>query len=119
MYWHTINCLPVQVDIVTKNLFFAIGYTRCMKKQETRFADEVRKVVRKIPKGKTMTYGGVAKAAGYPGAARAVGGIMKLNYDPTVPCHRVIRSDGKIGEYNRGGPKAKRALLIKEGAIRA
>jgi O-6-methylguanine DNA methyltransferase len=83
------------------------------------FAEKVRVVVRKIPKGKTMTYGTVAKMAGSPGAARAVGTIMAANYDPTVPCHRVIRSDGKIGEYNRGGPKAKRALLIAEGAIRA
>jgi O6-methylguanine-DNA--protein-cysteine methyltransferase len=40
---------------------------------------------------------------------------MKNNYDPTVPCHRVIRSDGKIGAYNRGGPAKKRALLKAEG----
>ena len=83
------------------------------------FADKVREVVRKIPKGKTMTYAMVAKMAGSKGAARAVGSIMAGNYDPKVPCHRVIRSDGKLGEYNRGGPKAKRALLVKEGAIRA
>lgn len=86
-------------------------------KKELSFADKVRAVVRKIPKGQVMTYGGVAKAAGHAGAARAVGGIMKENYDPTVPCHRVVRSDGKIGEYNRGGPSAKRKLLISEGAI--
>lgn len=81
------------------------------------FADKVRAVVRTIPKGKTMTYAEVAKRAGHAGAGRAVGAIMKDNYDPTVPCHRVIRSDGTIGQYNRGGPKAKRALLKKEGAI--
>ncbi len=79
------------------------------------FADYVREIVRKIPKGQTRTYGEVAKAAGRPGAARAVGTVMKNNYDPTVPCHRVIRSDGKIGEYNRGGPEKKRALLRAEG----
>lgn len=82
------------------------------------FADRVRDVVRAIPKGKTLSYSEVAKKAGAAGAARAVGTIMAGNYDKTVPCHRVIRSDGKIGEYNRGGPAAKRALLIKEGAIR-
>ncbi len=81
------------------------------------FADKVREIVKAIPKGKTMTYAQVAKKAGTPGAARAVGSVMKANYDPLIPCHRVIRSDGKIGEYNRGGSAAKRALLKKEGAI--
>jgi methylated-DNA-[protein]-cysteine S-methyltransferase len=81
----------------------------------TAFIDSVRAAVRQIPKGETRTYGEVAKAIGHPGAARAVGTIMKNNYDPTVPCHRVIRSDGKIGAYNRGGPEKKRALLRAEG----
>jgi methylated-DNA-[protein]-cysteine S-methyltransferase len=81
------------------------------------FKDKVLDVVRKIPKGQMMTYGTVAKKAGNAKAARAVGAYMRANYDLTVPCHRVIRSDGKIGDYNRGGEKAKRALLIKEGAI--
>lgn len=82
------------------------------------FAERVRKVVKTIPGGQTRSYGEVAAAAGRPGAARAVGTIMKNNYDPTVPCHRVIRSDGKIGEYNRGGPSKKRALLVSERSIR-
>jgi O-6-methylguanine DNA methyltransferase len=80
-----------------------------------RFADAVRRVVARIPKGKTMTYAQVAKAAGYPGAARAVGSVMAKNFDPTVPCHRVIRSDGKVGDYNRGGSAAKRKKLHNEG----
>jgi len=80
------------------------------------FVEKVRNVVRKIPKGKTMTYGEVAKRARKPGAARAVGTIMKNNFDPTVPCHRVIRSDGTVGDYNRGGPEAKQRLLKSEGA---
>lgn len=82
------------------------------------FKEKVLQVVREIPRGYTMTYGAVAKKAGNPGASRAVGAYMKANYDKSVPCHRVIRSDGKIGDYNRGGSDAKRALLIKEGAIR-
>lgn len=65
-----------------------------------------------------MTYKQVATKAGSPGASRAVGSIMKANYNTSVPCHRVIRSDGIIGEYNRGGPDAKRALLQKEGALK-
>ena len=71
------------------------------------FADKVRDVVRKIPKGKTMTYKQVAVKAGNPNAARAVGAVMRTNYDPTVPCHRVIKSDGSLGSYNRGGTLKK------------
>ena len=81
------------------------------------FAERVRAVVRDIKKGSTMSYGQVAKMAGAPGAARAVGTIMANNFDKTVPCHRVIRSDGKIGNYNRGGSSKKRALLVAEGAL--
>lgn len=83
--------------------------------QKTTFADLVRRAVIQIPKGETRSYGEVAKAIGHSGAARAVGTIMKNNYDPAIPCHRVIRSDGKIGAYNRGGPAAKRKLLKAEG----
>ena len=81
------------------------------------FSEKVKDVVAKIPKGKALTYKEVAKKAGNEKAVRAVGSIMAKNYDPKVPCHRVIRTDGKIGNYNRGGEKAKRALLIKEGAL--
>jgi methylated-DNA-[protein]-cysteine S-methyltransferase len=57
------------------------------------FADKVRDVVRKIPKGKTMTYKQVAAKAGNPKAARAVGAVMRSNYLKDIPCHRVVRSD--------------------------
>lgn len=82
------------------------------------FAERVRDVVRKIPKGKTMSYAQVAQRAGSPGAFRAVGTIMKHNFDITVPCHRVIRADGSVGEYNRGGSAAKLKLLKREGAFK-
>ena len=88
-----------------------------MNKQEKTFADIVRDIVRKIPKGKTMTYSEVAAKAGSPNAARAVGSIMKANYDEGIPCHRVVRSDGIIGEYNRGGHSEKIRRLVAEGAI--
>lgn len=81
------------------------------------FADKVRDVVRKIPRGKTMTYKQVAAKAGNPNAARAVGAVMRTNFLPDVPRHRVIRSDGGLGDYNRGGAKKKREILIKEGAL--
>lgn len=63
-----------------------------------------------------MTYGQVAQVAGHKGAARAVGLVMKNNYDNSVPCHRVVRADGKIGDYNRGGAARKQKLLEEEGA---
>ncbi len=85
----------------------------------TPFREQVLRIVRKIPKGKTMTYREVATKAGSPNAARAVGSIMRANYDETVPCHRVIKSDGTLGNYNRGGSEVKRRILIAEGAQRA
>lgn len=78
------------------------------------FARRVREAVKQIPKGETRSYGAVAAAIGHPGAARAVGMVMKNNHDPSVPCHRVIRSDGKVGGYNRGGTKRKKWLLESE-----
>jgi len=81
------------------------------------FREKVLSVVRKIPKGKSMTYKKVATEAGNPKAARAVGAIMRTNYDPNIPCHRVIRSDGSLGNYNRGGTMKKRAILQREGAL--
>lgn len=81
------------------------------------FKEKVLKIVKAIPKGKVLTYKEVAKMAGNPKAARAVGNIMKSNFDKTVPCHRVIRSDGKVGNYNRG-LKAKLSKLKSEGFYR-
>ncbi|XKT74250.1 MAG: MGMT family protein [Patescibacteria group bacterium UBA2163] len=72
-------------------------------------------VVASIPKGQTKTYGDVAMAAKHPGAARAVGAIMRSNTDKTIPCHRVVAKNG-IGGYN-GLRGKKEALLKKEGAL--
>ena len=79
------------------------------------FADTVRAVVRHIPAGQVMSYGEVARAVGAPHHARAVARVMARNYLPDVPCHRVIKSDGSLGGYNRGGKMKKRALLSSEG----
>lgn len=84
------------------------------KHNSKSFADAVREVVRKIPKGSTMSYREVAEKAGNARAARAVARIMARNFDPRIPCHRVIRSDGTVGGYNRGGEEQKRSLLLKE-----
>lgn len=80
------------------------------------FANRVRAVVSQIPKGKTMTYKEVAERAGSPRAFRAVGNILNKNFDPNIPCHRVVRSDGTTGGYNRGAER-KLEMLQKEGAL--
>jgi O-6-methylguanine DNA methyltransferase len=81
----------------------------------TPFAEAVRAVVRKIPRGEVLSYKEVAERAGSPRAYRAVATVMAHNFDSTVPCHRVIKNDGTPGGYNRGGASKKRLLLIEEG----
>jgi O-6-methylguanine DNA methyltransferase len=69
-----------------------------------------------IPRGQVATYAQIARAAGSPGAARAVGSAMAANPVPVVvPCHRVVRSDGRPGEYAMGGSAAKERMLRAEG----
>lgn len=79
------------------------------------FKNLVLSIVKNIPPGETLSYQAVAKLAGNQKAARAVASIMSKNYDPSVPCHRVIHTSGKVGEYNRGGTSEKLRLLIAEG----
>ena len=81
------------------------------------FKKRVLSVVRGIKRGQALSYGEVARRAGNPGAARAVGTIMSLNHDPKIPCHRVVRADGSLGGYNRG-LQTKEKLLKKEGALK-
>jgi O-6-methylguanine DNA methyltransferase len=78
------------------------------------FSDRVLAVVRRIPVGRVATYGDVAALAGRPGAARAVGNIMRGCARPDVPCHRVIAANGRLGGYG-GNEALKRALLVAEG----
>lgn len=83
------------------------------------FTEKVLAVVSKIQKGQTMTYKQVAKLAGNEKASRVVGTIMKNNKDyKRIPCHRVIRTDGKMGGYNNGGIEVKREMLKQEGALK-
>jgi len=82
----------------------------------TIFQKKVLAVVKQIPRGKTLSYKQVAILSGYPGAYRAVGSILKQNFDKTIPCHRVIKSNGRSGQYNRGDLKKVR-LLRQEGAL--
>ena len=80
------------------------------------FKEKVLEVVSQIPKGSVLTYKQVAQLAGKSKAYRAVGNILNKNYNPKIPCHRVVRSDGKIGGYNKGR-KRKEDLLKSENVI--
>lgn len=79
--------------------------------------DKIYKIVKNIPKGKVATYKSVAVAIGSPRASRAVANALAQNFDPKIPCHRVVRSDGSLAGYNRGGTAAKTKLLRAEGVL--
>ena len=85
----------------------------------TKFQISVWNEIKKIPKGQTKTYKDIALALKKPKSSRAVANACGKN--PLlieIPCHRVIRSDGKLGGYSgKGGMKQKRKLLKEEGAL--
>lgn len=81
------------------------------------FTEKVYKVVRAIPAGETLTYQQVAKLAGNIKASRAVGNILSKNYNANIPCHRVIKANGELGNYNRG-LEQKVSLLKQEGFLK-
>src|SRR6266849_10922938 len=82
----------------------------------TEFEQAVLRKTRQIPRGEVRPYGWVAREIGRPAAVRAVGTALANNPIPYfIPCHRVVRTDGQIGNYGGGGPEAKRAILTLEG----
>lgn len=82
----------------------------------TPFQQRVLQKIRTIPAGQVRSYRWVAQAIGVERAARAVGTALARNPVPLlIPCHRVIRSDGRLGEYSGGGPSVKAKLLAFEG----
>ncbi|HZU11433.1 MAG TPA: methylated-DNA--[protein]-cysteine S-methyltransferase [Chloroflexota bacterium] len=84
----------------------------------TPFEREVLHTALRIPRGQVRPYNWIAREMGRPGASRAVGTALAHNPIPLlIPCHRVVRADGTIGQYSLGGPDAKRRLLQWEGAL--
>ena len=83
-------------------------------KTRTTFTNRVLRVVARIPAGRVSTYGDIARRAGRPGAARAVGNILREAPDPGLPYHRVIGAAGALGGFGRS-PQLKRSLLAAEG----
>jgi len=90
-----------------------LSYTSA--KSLSSFRRAVYRIVASIPEGRVLAYGEVARQAGVPSASRAVGTALARNEYRDVPCHRVVRSDGGIGEYAFGGARAKRRRLEEEG----
>jgi O-6-methylguanine DNA methyltransferase len=99
----------IYVDL--RKLYFSISLPK-----SSSFICKVVKVCKRVPPGKTITYSQLAKKAGFPKAARAVGNILAKNQLPLIiPCHRVIRADGKIGNFSApGGAKMKKKMLEHE-----
>ena len=85
----------------------------------TEFQKSVWEQLLAIPRGQTRTYKQIAEAIGRPRSSRAVANACAANpYSPAVPCHRVIRSDGRIGGYSgNGGTEGKRMMLEQEGFL--
>src|SRR5262245_22844002 len=82
----------------------------------TEFEQAVWMKALEIPRGEVRPYGWIAAEIGRPKAVRAVGTALGHNPIPLiVPCHRVVRTDGTIGQYSMGGPSAKRRILGAEG----
>ena len=82
----------------------------------TEFEESVLRKAREIPRGQVRPYSWIAREIGHPAAVRAVGTALAHNPIPFfIPCHRVVRADGVIGNYSAGGPEAKRDILILEG----
>jgi len=81
----------------------------------TPFQQRVLRECARIPKGTTITYAELARRIGKPHAARAVGNALAINpLAPSIPCHRVVRSDGGLGGYSARGGTGKKALLLKK-----
>ncbi len=82
----------------------------------TPFTQAVLRKTQEIPRGQVRPYGWIAREIGHPAAVRAVGTALANNPIPYfIPCHRVIRTDGVIGNYGGGGPEAKKNILSLEG----
>lgn len=83
------------------------------------FAYNVLSALRNVDYGETISYAELAEVAHFPGRARAVGRIMAINRTPIVlPCHRVIKKDGRMGGF-AGGLELKKALLLMEEQVRS
>jgi len=111
--------IPVITDLITDyfdgDLNAINGIT--VRQPGSEFLQSVWKALRKVPAGKTWSYADLAKKIGSPAAVRAVGTACGRNLvAPIIPCHRIVKSDGAIGNYGYG-VETKEFLLRHEGAL--
>lgn len=116
---HRVEKAPDLIEKVIKARVWGTGTNVKVPLNLEQLPEFERQVLLKtleIPRGEVRPYAWVAAELGRPLAVRAVGNALARNPVPfVVPCHRVVRSDGRIGNYGAGGPTAKRALLESEG----
>ena len=111
--------IPVITDLITDyfdgDLNAINGIT--VRQPGSEFLQSVWKSLRKVPAGQTWSYADLAKKIGSPAAVRAVGTACGRNLvAPIIPCHRIVKSDGAIGNYGYG-VETKEFLLRHEGAL--
>jgi methylated-DNA-[protein]-cysteine S-methyltransferase len=111
---------PPSGELIKKiNLYFSgkkISFNKCKIdcSSLTLFQSKVLRATIKIPYGKVVTYGEIAKTIGHPKSARAVGNALSKNPFPLiVPCHRVVRGDGRTGGFSAGGGKGLKEKLLR------
>ena len=116
---HRVDRAPELIERVIEARVWGSGRNVKVPLNLEQLPDFERQVLLKtleIPRGEVRPYAWVAAELGRPLAVRAVGNALARNPIPfVIPCHRVVRSDGRIGNYGAGGPSAKRALLESEG----
>ena len=116
---HRVDKAPDLIEKVIRARVWGTGTNVKVPLNLDQLPDFERQVLMKtleIPRGEVRPYAWVAAELGRPLAVRAVGNALARNPVPfVVPCHRVVRSDGRIGNYGAGGPTAKRAILEFEG----
>lgn len=111
--------IPVISVLINDYFNGDLGAINSIKVRQTgaKFSQDVWKVMRKIPAGKTLSYAELAKRAGSAAAIRAAGTACGNNLiAPVVPCHRIVKSGGALGNYGYG-VKIKEWLLRHEGAL--
>ena len=117
-YHPLIECICRQLEDYDRGMDISFSLPEIASPPWSEFYQRVWTETSRIPRGKVSTYGQVAAKISHPRAARAVGTALGANPFPLlIPCHRVIRSSGELGNYSAGGPTVKQRLLEMEGVF--